>query len=73
MKNNIRVIRAELDMTQAALARLAGVSRVTVNRVESGRTLPDGNTILKLAGALGRPATALFPALGVCYNCGGIV
>ncbi len=64
MNNNIRVLRAQRSMTQEALARRAGVSRVTVNRVERGKYIPDGVTILRLAAALECPATALFPILG---------
>jgi putative transcriptional regulator len=65
MKNKLRVIRAELGISQAELAEMAGLSRVTVNRVERGIHTPDGTTILKLARALCRPASEIFDALCV--------
>ncbi len=65
MNNNIRVLREKRGMTQASLAKRAGVSRVTVNRVECGKYLPDGNTILKLARAFSCSAKDLFPIFGV--------
>lgn len=49
---------AKRDMTQAKLAELAGVSRVTVNYIKSGKSCTDevGN---KIADALGVPITKL--------------
>ena len=63
MENRLRVVRAQRCISQEALAKLAGISRVTVNRVERGVHIPDGTTILKLSRALGIPAADLFPAL----------
>ncbi len=63
MHNRLRVIRAERQITQATLAKMAGLSRVTVNRIEGGRHMPDGNTMMKLARALGCPAKDIFTAL----------
>lgn len=37
MKNRIKVARAEFDMTQADLAKRAGVSRQTINAMELGK------------------------------------
>lgn len=46
------------DMTQANLAKLAGISRTTVNYIKSGKSCSDevGN---KIANALGVPVTTL--------------
>ncbi len=63
MMSKLRVLRAMHDMTQDQLAKSAGISRVTVNRIERGNCLPDGHTILRLAAALGCPATEIFPIL----------
>lgn len=63
MENRLRVLRAERCISQEALAKLAGLSRVTVNRVERGTHIPDGRTMMKLAQALGRPVADLFPPL----------
>ena len=40
MKNRIRAERAELRMTQQALAEATGVSRQTINAIETGRFVP---------------------------------
>ncbi len=50
------LIRARLGkkMTQAELAKKAGVSRVVVARLESGTTNPTLETVNRVAGALGK-------------------
>lgn len=40
MKNRLRVLRAERDWTQAALANHLEVSRQTVNAIETGKFDP---------------------------------
>ena len=40
MKNNLRVLRAERDWSQAELAERLGVSRQTVNAIETGKYDP---------------------------------
>lgn len=40
MKNRIKVLRAERDMTQAQLAEKLNVSRQTVNAIEKGKFDP---------------------------------
>ncbi len=40
MKNRLKVLRAERDWTQAHLAHELGVSRQTVNAVETGKFDP---------------------------------
>jgi putative transcriptional regulator len=40
MKNRLRVLRAERDWSQADLAERLGVSRQTVNAIETGRYDP---------------------------------
>lgn len=44
--------RAEKALSQADLAQLAGVDRVTINQLEVGRHRPRPSTIRKLASAL---------------------
>lgn len=63
MQNRLRVIRAELGMSQDALARLSGLSRATVNRIEKGYYIPTGNTMMKISRALRRPCTSIFLSL----------
>jgi putative transcriptional regulator len=50
MKNRIRELRGERGWSQAALADLLGVSRQTVNAIETGRYDPS----LPLAFAIAR-------------------
>lgn len=46
--------RTELDLTQAQLARLAGLSRLTVNQLENGKLTDLGvNKLIPLLGLLG--------------------
>ena len=40
MKNRLKILRAENDMTQADLAEAAGVSRQTINAIEKGKFDP---------------------------------
>lgn len=51
MKNNIRVQRAILNITQAELAERIGVSRQTINTIEAGKYIPSTVLALKLAKA----------------------
>lgn len=60
MKNNIRVARAEVRMTQQQLAEAVGVSRQTVNAIESGKFIPSTLLALKLARQLGKRVEELF-------------
>ena len=60
MKNNIRVARAEVRMTQQQLADAAGVSRQTVNAIESGKFVPSTLLALKMAGIFGKRVEELF-------------
>ena len=49
MKNNIKVQRAILNITQAELAERIGVSRQTINTTEAGKYVPSTVLALKLA------------------------
>ncbi|VWB52992.1 XRE family transcriptional regulator [Burkholderia lata] len=52
--------RAELDLTQAQLAKLAGLSRLTVNQLESGKVKDLGvNKLIPLLSVLGIELLAL--------------
>nr|EIP1106928.1 helix-turn-helix domain-containing protein [Citrobacter freundii] len=52
MKDRIRSRRIQLDITQLALAKKLGVSRVSVTKWENGTTKPDGENLHQLAQAL---------------------
>lgn len=50
MKNRLRVLRAEREWSQATLAEHLGVSRQTVNAVETGKYDPSLPLAFKIAG-----------------------
>jgi putative transcriptional regulator len=49
MKNTLRVERAILNITQAELAIQVGVSRQTINAIESNKYTPSTVLALKIA------------------------
>ena len=49
---NIRILRKKRRMTQEALAELAGVTRQTIAKWESGESVPDLSLAGQLAAAL---------------------
>ena len=57
----VRRIRKELGWSQERTAAEAGIDRVTLVHVETGRTSPTVDTLQKLAGALGVEVAAFFP------------
>jgi len=52
LTNTLKVQRAMRDLTQAGLAAKAGVTRKSVNAIETGRMVPSVLLALKLARAL---------------------
>lgn len=49
MRNNIKVERAKRNITQAELAKLARVSRQTINAMELAKYIPSTVLALRLA------------------------
>jgi putative transcriptional regulator len=60
MKNTIRVERAIKNITQAELAGLIGVSRQTINTIESNRYVPSTVLALKIARVFDKPVEQIF-------------
>lgn len=60
MKNNMRVERAIKNITQAQLADLIGVSRQTINTIESNRYVPSTVLALKIARVFDKPVEKIF-------------
>ena len=60
MKNSIRVQRAVMDIAQQELAQAVGVSRQTINSVESGRYIPSTTLALKIARYFGKATDEIF-------------
>jgi len=64
LRNTLKVQRAMRDLTQADLAALAGVTRKSVNAIETGRMTPSVILALKLARALGVSVDSIFSLHG---------
>ena len=60
MKNNIRVERAIKNITQADLAEKVGVSRQTINTIESNKYIPSTLLALKIARVFGKGVEEIF-------------
>ena len=60
LRNRLNEVRAERDLTQAALAEMVGVSRKTINTIENQVFVPSTLLALKLARALGLTVEDLF-------------
>ncbi|MBA3836534.1 MAG: helix-turn-helix transcriptional regulator [Sphingomonas sp.] len=60
MENRLRVLRAEAGMSQADLAIRLGVSRQTINAVETNKYDPSLPLALRLAKVFGVPVDAIF-------------
>ena len=60
MKNRLKVLRAEHNLTQAALALRLDVSRETVNALETGRYDPSLPLAFKIARLFRQPIEAIF-------------
>lgn len=56
----LAALRSDYRMTQAELADMAGVSRQTINSIETGRFEPSLSLALKLAQLFGKPVEQLF-------------
>lgn len=60
MKNTIKVERAIKDITQQDLAVAIGVSRQTINSIESGRYVPSTLLALKIAAYFSKTVNDIF-------------
>ena len=60
MKNSLRVERAIKNITQGELAELIGVSRQTINTIESNKYVPSTVLALKIARVFGKPVEEVF-------------
>ena len=60
MNNRLKVLRAERNWSQADLAERLGVSRQTVNALETGRYDPSLPLAFKIARVFAQPIEAIF-------------
>ena len=60
MKNRLKVLRAERDWSQLDLAERLGVSRQSVNAIETGKYDPSLPLAFRIAGLFALPIEAIF-------------
>jgi putative transcriptional regulator len=64
MNNRLKVLRAERNWSQADLAAALGVSRQTVNALETGRYDPSLPLAFKIARVFAQPIESIFSDTG---------
>ncbi|MCQ2240853.1 helix-turn-helix transcriptional regulator [Treponema sp.] len=60
LKNNLKEIRAEKNLSQSDLAKLVGVSRNTISSIETGQFCPTAKLALILCVALDKKFEDVF-------------
>jgi putative transcriptional regulator len=60
VKNRLKVLRAERDWSQGDLAARLGVSRQSVNAIETGKYDPSLPLAFKIARLFDQPIEAIF-------------
>ena len=60
MRNEVRQLREERALSQGDLARDLGVSRQTINSIETGKYLPSLPLALAIGRFFGRPVEEVF-------------
>ena len=60
MKNRLKVLRAENNLTQEQLAQSVGVSRQAINAIETGKYDPSLPLAIKLGKLFSKPVEEIF-------------
>jgi putative transcriptional regulator len=60
VRNTLKVLRAERDWSQADLAERLGVSRQTINALESGKYDPSLPLAFKISRLFAQPIESIF-------------
>ena len=60
LRNRLKEIRAEKNLSQGDLAALVGVSRNTISSIETGQYCPTAKLALVLSVALGKKFEDIF-------------
>lgn len=60
LKNHVKEARAKLGLSQAALAKMVGVSRNTISSIETGQFNPTAKLALLLCIAMDKKFEDLF-------------
>lgn len=60
MKNKLKVLRAQHELTQENLARKIGISRPALSDIENNKVIPSGKIVIRIANIFGIPAEQIF-------------
>ncbi|WP_246222754.1 helix-turn-helix transcriptional regulator [Maribellus comscasis] len=60
MKNTLKIERAIKNYTQEDLAKIIGVSRQTINSIETGRYVPSTVLALKISAVFEKSVNKIF-------------
>ncbi|WP_339063617.1 helix-turn-helix transcriptional regulator [Tepidibacillus marianensis] len=60
MRNNVRKLRKELDISQEKLATAIGVSRHTIIGIEKGKQEPSGALVIKISNFFNKDPREIF-------------
>ena len=60
MKNRIKILRAEKNLSQDELAKAISVSRQTINAIENGKFNPSVKLAIKMAELFGTSVENIF-------------
>lgn len=60
MKNRIKFLRAQHNLTQEQLAQKIGITRPALSDIETGKRMPGGKVVIRIANVFGVPAEQIF-------------
>jgi len=60
VKTSLKIERAIKNLTQEELAKQIGVSRQTINSIETGRYVPSTVLVLKISQIFEKPVNEIF-------------
>ncbi len=60
MKNNVKILRKEMNITQEELALKMGVTRQTINAIENNKYSPTLELALNISNYLEKPVEKIF-------------
>ncbi len=60
MRNRIKIERAIMNITQQELAEKVGVSRQTINSIESNRYIPSTTLAIKISNLFDKTVNEIF-------------
>ncbi len=73
LKNRIKKFRKTLGLSQYRLGKRVGISRISINQIETEKTIPNLRTANKIANTLGVCIYQVFDLDGTerykCLNC----